>query len=111
MRQRFEDKLRVDIQIEPGVREALTPHLLLQPLVENCIRHGIDPQSNAVEVTVTAARENGSTLLRVRDHGRGMPKGHATDAPVFPTPRNVWRNSMANGIGSNSKIASMADCW
>lgn len=75
MRQRFEDKLRVDIRIEPGVREALTPHLLLQPLVENCIRHGIGPQSNAVEVMVTAARENGSTLLRVRDHGRGMPKG------------------------------------
>lgn len=75
MRQRFEDKLRVDIQIDPAVREALTPHLLLQPLVENCIRHGVDPQSHAVEVTVTAARENGSTLLRVRDHGRGMPQG------------------------------------
>jgi two-component system LytT family sensor kinase len=75
MRQRFEDKLRVNIHIEPNVREALTPHLLLQPLVENCIRHGVDPQSNAVDVTVTAARENGSTLLRVRDHGRGMPKG------------------------------------
>ncbi len=74
MRQRFEDKLRVDIRIDADVREALTPHLLLQPLVENCIRHGVDPQSNAVEVTVTAARENGSTLLRVRDHGRGLPK-------------------------------------
>ncbi len=74
MRQRFEDKLRVDIQIAPDVRDALTPHLLLQPLLENCIRHGIDPQSNAVDVTVSAARENGSTLLRVRDHGRGLPK-------------------------------------
>jgi signal transduction histidine kinase len=57
MRQRFEDKLRVDIQISPDVSQALTPHLLLQPLVENCIR------------------ENGSTMLRVRDHGRGIPKG------------------------------------
>jgi two-component system, LytTR family, sensor kinase len=75
MRQRFEDKLRVDIQIAPDVGEALTPHLLLQPLVENCIRHGVDPQSNAVNITVTAVRENGSTLLRVRDHGRGFPKG------------------------------------
>jgi two-component system LytT family sensor kinase len=75
MRQRFEDKLRVEIDVAPEVREALTPHLLLQPLVENCIRHGLDPESHAVNVTVTAKREKGSTMLRVRDRGRGIPAG------------------------------------
>lgn len=75
MRQRFEEKLCVDIQIAPDVLDALTPHLLLQPLVENCFRHGIDPQSNAVDVSVTGARENGLTMLRVRDRGRGLPAG------------------------------------
>jgi two-component system LytT family sensor kinase len=75
MRQRFEDKLHVDVQISPDVRKALAPHLLLQPLVENSIRHGIDPGSNAVTVTVTAERNGADTRLRVRDWGRGLPRG------------------------------------
>jgi two-component sensor histidine kinase len=75
MRQRFEDKLRVDVDVAPEVRQALVPHLLLQPLVENSIRHGVDPESLAVTVSVTAEREGGATRLRVRDHGRGLPNG------------------------------------
>jgi signal transduction histidine kinase len=75
MRQRFEDRLRVDVRISPEVRAALVPHLLLQPLVENSIRHGADPLSNAVAVTVTADLEGGQTRLRIRDCGRGMPDG------------------------------------
>jgi sensor histidine kinase YesM len=73
MRQRFEDKLRVDIRIAPEVRKALAPHLLLQPLVENSIRHGIDPQSHAVFVTVTAERDGNDTRVSVRDRGGGLP--------------------------------------
>lgn len=76
MRQRFEDKLQVDLDVSPEVRQALVPHLVLQPLVENSIKHGIDPRSHAVTVHVTADRSNGSTRLRVRDHGPGMPQGH-----------------------------------
>jgi two-component system LytT family sensor kinase len=75
MRQRFEDKLRVDVTIAPEVRQALVPHLLLQPLVENSIRYGVDPESLAVNVQVTAERDGGATRLRVRDHGRGLPGG------------------------------------
>ncbi len=73
MRQRFEDKLSVDVHIAPEVRNALVPHLLLQPLVENSIRHGADPRSNAVNVEVTASRDGGSTKVCVRDSGRGLP--------------------------------------
>ena len=75
MRQRFEDKLSVDVRIAPEVCKALVPHLLLQPLVENSIRHGTDPRSNAVAVTVTAERDGLNTLMRIRDCGRGMPGG------------------------------------
>jgi two-component system LytT family sensor kinase len=75
MRQRFEDKLSVDVRIAPEVRKALVPHLLLQPLIENSIRHGADPRSNAVTVTVTADRDGPSTRVRIRDCGRGLPQG------------------------------------
>ena len=75
MRMRFEDGLRVDVHVEPGVGKALVPHLLLQPLVENSIKHGADPQSNAVRVTLRAEREGLRTWVRIRDHGRGLPEG------------------------------------
>ena len=75
MRQRFEDRLHVDVSIAPEVRGALVPHLLLQPLVENSIRHGADPHSNAVNVTLTADRDGAHTRLRIRDCGRGLPAG------------------------------------
>jgi two-component system, LytTR family, sensor kinase len=77
MRRRFEENLKVEIRVAPELRKALVPQLLLQPLVENSIRHGIDPASNAVSVTVTAEREGNDIRLQVRDSGRGMP-----EAPV-----------------------------
>ena len=75
MRKRFEDRLNIEVTVAPEVRKALVPHLLLQPLVENSIRHGTDPLSNAVRVTVTAERDGPNTRVRIRDFGRGMPKG------------------------------------
>ncbi len=75
MRQRFEDKLQVDFQVAADVRHALVPHLLLQPLVENSIKHGVDPLSHAVSVTITAARHGEATHIAVRDSGRGLPTG------------------------------------
>jgi sensor histidine kinase YesM len=73
MRVRFEDKLNVDVQLAPEVRKALTPHLLLQPLVENAIRYGKDP-SHTVAIRITAERCGGDTQVRVRDWGRGLPE-------------------------------------
>jgi two-component system, LytTR family, sensor kinase len=75
MRQRFEDRLRVDVRVTPEARQALAPHLLLQPLVENSIRHGGDPASHAVAIEVTVERDGDDTRVRVRDWGRGMPEG------------------------------------
>jgi two-component sensor histidine kinase len=74
MRRRFEENLKVEIRVAPELQKALVPQLLLQPLVENSIRHGIDPASNAVSVTVTAEREGEDIRLEVRDSGRGMPE-------------------------------------
>lgn len=75
MRQRFEDKLSIEVNIAPEVRKALVPHLLLQPLVENCIRHGTNPVSRSVDVRLTAERDGSNTRLRIRDHGPGLRDG------------------------------------
>jgi two-component system LytT family sensor kinase len=70
---RFEDRLTVDVHVAPDVRMAQIPHLFLQPLVENSIRHGVDPGSQTVRLAITAGRIGNETRLQVRDWGTGLP--------------------------------------
>lgn len=72
---RFRDRLQVTIHAEPDVLDAKVPHLILQPLVENAIRHGIAPHLFASKVTVAARRANGRLELLVRDDGPGTGVG------------------------------------
>jgi len=71
-RARFPDRLRVQMDIDPAVLDARVPNLILQPLVENAIRHGIAPQPHTGEVAIHAARSNGHLMLRVQDNGVGV---------------------------------------
>lgn len=72
MRPRFEERLQITFVVEPGINEALLPKLILQPLVENSIKHAADPVSGAVNIQVEATRHNGSLLLQVKDNGPGL---------------------------------------
>ncbi len=69
---RFADRLRVCWEVEPEVRDVLVPHLFLQPLVENAIRHGIAPRAAEGTVTIVARRQERSLLVAVRDDGVGF---------------------------------------
>ena len=69
---RFEDRLRVEWRVDPGTYRAKVPHLLLQPLVENAVRHGIAPYAAAGTIQIVAERRNGSLHLAVRDDGAGL---------------------------------------
>lgn len=70
---RFGDRLRIDIEIAPEVRYAFVPCLVLQPLVENAIRHGISPRSTGGTVTVSAQKLEEQLEIRVADDGAGLP--------------------------------------
>jgi signal transduction histidine kinase len=69
---RFEDRLRVEWAVAPDVLDAAVPHLVLQPLVENAIRHGVSPRPGPGMVWVQAARAGQSVRLTVRDDGVGV---------------------------------------
>ncbi|HEU4557853.1 MAG TPA: sensor histidine kinase [Longimicrobium sp.] len=74
---RFQDRLKVRIDVAPDVPlDARVPHLILQPLVENAIRHGVEKRAAAGNVTVSVVRQDGMLRLRVTDDGPG-PNPHA----------------------------------
>jgi LytS/YehU family sensor histidine kinase len=70
---RFAENLRIEIQVSPEVKYALVPGLIVQPLVENAIRHGISRRASGGTVTVTAARDSNQVQIRVLDDGVGLP--------------------------------------
>jgi len=74
---RFGDQLKIEIRVDPDVKYALVPSLLLQPLVENAIRHGLSPRSSGGTIVVSARRVSGQLELRVLDDGVGLPIGWA----------------------------------
>jgi signal transduction histidine kinase len=77
---RFRDRLSVTIHATDDVLDARVPHLLLQPLVENAIRHGIAPYLWAGHLLVVATRMEDRVQLLVRDDGPGYRNGGGAEA-------------------------------
>jgi two-component system, LytTR family, sensor kinase len=74
-RMRFRGKLAVDVDIAPATAQARVPSLLLQPLVENAIVHGLASSSRGGRICIQSALEEGRLILSVTDNGRGTPPG------------------------------------
>jgi hypothetical protein len=73
---RFADRLRIELDAEPGVLDAALPPMALSPLVENAIRHGASQREDGGTVTLTARRAADDLVIEIRDDGPGL------DAPA-----------------------------
>jgi two-component system, LytTR family, sensor kinase len=82
---RFGDSLHIETHIASEVKYALVPCLILQPLVENAIRHGISRRASGGAVTVTAERREECIEIRIVDDGVGLPPG--------------WKLESSSGLG------------
>ena len=92
VRVRFQDRLTVDIAVDDDVLDALVPTLILQPLVENSVKHGVEKRTEGGRIVVEGTRDGDSLVLRVRDDGGGA----AADTLNAPTGRGVGvRNTRA----------------
>lgn len=78
---RFHDRLLVEMKIAPETLDAGVPNMILQPLVENAIRHGLAPRSSGGRIEIGASRNNGSLRLSVIDDGIGVPLGDLENLP------------------------------
>ncbi len=87
--ERFGDKLRVRQEIDPASADVPVPGMLLQPLVENSIRHGIANKVDGGTITLRAMRNGGRLTIEVEDDGVGMPEAEQPSAS-------------GNGIGVNN---------
>jgi sensor histidine kinase YesM len=92
---RFSDRLSVRFDIDPGAREAMVPSLLLQPLVENAIKHGISPRVAAGHLHISVRRHNEKLSLEVGDDGVGTRGAQA----------------LAEGVGLGNARARLASLY
>jgi two-component system, LytTR family, sensor kinase len=99
---RFQGHLRVDMHADDNVRDALVPNLILQPLVENAIKHGISKLSSGGYIEVTATRVGERVILSVRDNGPEV----SLDKP--PSPHSLGlRNTRARLAALYGPIQSL----
>ncbi|HYP52601.1 MAG TPA: sensor histidine kinase [Pyrinomonadaceae bacterium] len=90
---RFSDRLAVRMEIEPDALDALVPNLILQPLVENAVRHGVSHKDSAGVIVVKAYRDEGVLRVMVCDDGPGLQSG--------------WRMEESEGIGLANTAARL----
>ncbi len=77
---RLDDRLEVHMDIAPATRTALVPTLLLQPLVENAVKHGFEGADEVGHLHIRAARDDDTLVLEVVDNGKGL-----SDTTVNPS--------------------------
>ncbi len=94
---RFGDRLDVRMDVAPEVLDAEVPNLLLQPLVENAIRHGIAPRAAAGRIELRARRCGDTLRIELRDDGIGLPAN--------------FRASACAGLGLRNVLARLAQLY
>jgi two-component sensor histidine kinase len=102
---RFRDRLRVSLSVDPDVRRALVPYLVLQPLIENAIRHGVGPRASAGRVEVVARHEGGVLHLVVADDGVGLAGGRVAPPREGVGLRNT-RERLRHLYGPHHRFAA-----
>jgi sensor histidine kinase YesM len=78
---RFQERLKIEMRIAPETLDASVPNMILQPLVENAIKHGLAPRSRGGKIEIGAERTNGHLHLTVNDDGIGVPFNDLENLP------------------------------
>ena len=107
---RFGERLQLKVDVDPSTLQAAVPNMILQPLVENAIRHAIEPQETAGQIELRSARDNGRLVLQVSDNGPGLAPGSTQAAEASSDTReriglNNTRERLRKLYGENQQFA------
>jgi len=111
---RFSDRLRVRFDVDDSLRDAAVPAFVLQPLVENALRHGIAKRADGGLVEIAAKREGDTLVLSVSDNGPGID-GQAQPAETsgnglgLANVRERLTTMYGTGASLDLSVRSMAD--
>ncbi len=105
---RFQDRLKVEMAIEPETLDGLVPSMILQPLVENSVRHGVAPRPEGGCIKIKAWRDNSLLRLEVEDDGPGL----CGDAPLKErVGLTNTRARVSNLYGDEHGLKLLSCCW
>jgi two-component system LytT family sensor kinase len=107
---RFQDRLRVNISADPASLDAAFPHMGLQPIVENAIRHGIGRSSAAGKIRISASRVNQTLEVRVQDDGPGFPAGNFSLSRGIGLANTRARLNQLYGAAGQLTVENGEDC-
>jgi LytS/YehU family sensor histidine kinase len=102
-------RLRYRIEIDPAVESFTLPPMLLQPVVENAIRHGLEPKVEGGEVVVSARREGARVAIEIADSGVGfapVTRGGVGLANVRDRLKLLYGEKASFDIGENAPAGS-----
>jgi sensor histidine kinase YesM len=85
IKMRIEDRLEVSLEVPESLETAEFPPMMLQTLVENAIKHGIEPKPEGGKVSVSARVQQGQLWVEVKDTGVGLPPGDLLEGPTSGT--------------------------
>ena len=108
---RMGDRLRYTLDLPENLRDVLVPPLMLQPLVENSIRHGLEPQVEGGEITVRARPDGGQLVIEVSDTGVGIgnaPAPSVAEAGGFGVAQVRERLTTVYGAQSSMTMSALA---
>lgn len=108
MRIRMGERLHTELQLPPDLAEVPLPPLLLQPLVENAIRHGLEPLRGPARLRLSAQREGDRLLLSVQDNGVGLEAAGATGGSGFGLVQVRDRLSTLYGTEARLQLQALA---
>jgi signal transduction histidine kinase len=106
---RMGPRLQVRLDLPTPLREHPVPPLLLQPLVENAIRHGLEPKVDGGRIEVGATREGDTLVLRVRDTGLGLREHVGAGSTQFGSTQVRERLAALHGDAARLTLADAAD--
>jgi LytS/YehU family sensor histidine kinase len=99
---RLRDRLSIVWNTEPDTLPALVPYMLLQPIIENSVKHGIETRSGPGRIEISARRRGGWLELQVRDNGRGL--SHPSPASGFGIGLSVTRERLSQLYGNKHRF-------